>query len=115
LYREPAFDASPYHWLEFYVRGSSSADHHLWAFFNSEGDTELRKRPVDDCRYIEEGTIEAGTWKQVLIPLSDLNAGEEPLIRLSIQCSEASTAFWIDEIRFIGAAWQVYLPTVLRY
>jgi hypothetical protein len=114
LYRDPAFDASPYYWLEFYVRGSSLGEHHLWAFFYSEGGTELRKRPVDDCRYVEEGTIEAGTWKQVLIPLSDLNAGEEPLVQLSIQGSEAPTAFWIDEIRLIGAAWQVYLPAVLR-
>jgi hypothetical protein len=116
LHSDPPFDSGPYHWLEFYVRGSSSGEQHLWAFFNIEGDTELRKRPVDDCRYIEGGTIEAGTWKLVQIPLNDLNAAEKSLVRVSIQdrSGQASTAFWIDEIRLVGATWQVYLPLILK-
>jgi hypothetical protein len=114
LGRDPAFDSSPYYWLEFYVRGSSSADHqHLQTWFNKTDGTALRVRPVDDCRYIEAGTIDAGAWKQVFIPLGDLNAGDAFLSRLTIQ-TWGPTAFWVDEIRLIGAAWQVYLPAVLR-
>ncbi len=116
LHSDPAFDSSPYHWLEFYVRGSSSGEQHLAAFFNRDGDIELRKPPVDDCRYMEEGTIEADTWKQVLIPLSDLNAENKFLVRFSIQnrSDKTSTGFWIDDIRLVGAAWEVYLPVVQR-
>ncbi len=110
----PAFDSDPYHWLEFWVRGSSSGEQ-PWVFFNSED--ELRARPVGDCRYVEGGTIEAGIWKRVRIPLSDLNAAGRPLTRVSIQdrSGQASTAFWVDEIRLVGARpWSVCLPTVLR-
>lgn len=113
----PAFDSDPYYWLEFYVRGSSSGEQHLWALFYDEDGTELRKRPVDDCRYIEGGTIEAGTWKRVRIPLSDLDAAERSLTRIAIRNrnDEASTAFWVDEMRLVGAAtWRVYLPVGLR-
>ena len=109
----PAFDSDPYYWLEFYIRGSSSGEQHLWAFFYDEDGTELRKRPVDDCRYIEGETIEAGTWKRVRIPLSDLDATERSLTRIAIwnRNDEASTAFWVDEMRLVGAVtWWVYLP-----
>ena len=111
---QPTFSASPYHWLEFYVRGSPSGQQLLWAFVNAEDDIELRKRPADDCRYIEGGVIEAGTWKRVSIPLSDLNATGQSLVRVSIQdrSGQASTAFWVDELRLIGATWRVYLPVV---
>lgn len=108
----PTFSADSYHWLEFYVRGSPSGQQHLQAFVNAEGDNPLRNRPVDDCRYVEGGIIEAETWKCVRIPLSDLNATEQSLVRVSIQdrSGQASTAFWVDELRLVGATWRVYLP-----
>jgi hypothetical protein len=110
----PTFSASPYRWLEFYVRGSPSGQQHLWAFVNAEGDVELRRRPIDDCRYIEGGIIEAGTWKLARIPLSDLDATGRSLLRVSIQdrSGQASTAFWVDELRLVGATWRVYLPAI---
>ncbi len=110
----PVFSASPYHWLEFYVRGASSGQQHLWAFAHAEGDVELRKRPVDDCRYIEGGTIEAEAWKLVRIPQSDLNATGRSLVRVSIQdrSGQASTSFWLDELRLLGGTWRVYVPEV---
>lgn len=113
----PAFDSDPFYWLEFYIRGASSGEQHLWASFFDEDGTRLRQRPVDDCRYIEGGTIESGTWKLVRIPLSDLNAGGRSLAQIAIQNrnDEASTAFWVDEIRLVGAVtWRVYLPVRLR-
>ena len=111
----PAFSASPYHWLEFYVRGAPSGQQRLWAIVYAEGNIKLRKRPADDCRYIEGGIIEAGTWKRVRIPLSDLKATGQSLVRVSIQdrSGQASTAFWADELQLIGATWRVYLPEVL--
>jgi len=111
----PAFSASPYHWLEFYVRGAPSGQQRLWAFVNAEGDMEMRKRPVNDCRYIEGGGIEAEAWKRVRIPLSDLDATGRSLVRVSIQdrSGQASTAFWVDELQLIGATWRVHLPLVM--
>ena len=110
----PTFSSGPYHWLEFYVRGSPSGQQYLWALVNTEGDVALRKRPVDDCRYIDGGAIEAETWKLVRIPLSDLNATGQSLVRVSIQdrSGQAETAFWVDELRLIGATWRAYLPMV---
>lgn len=114
----PAFDSDPFYWLEFYVRGSSSGEQHVWVSFYDKDGIQLRKRPVEDCRYTEAGTIEAGTWKLVRIPLSDLNAAGRSLVRIAIQnrSGQASTAFWVDEIRLVGAVtWRVYLPVVLRH
>ena len=90
----------------------------LGVFFNNADGTELRKRPVDDCRYIEEGTIEVGVWKQVRIPLTDLNAAEPFLAKISIQdrSGQAPTLFWVDEIRLVAAKslHLLYLPCVMR-
>jgi hypothetical protein len=101
----PAFSSSQYHWLEFYVRGSSSSQPDLVAFFDGEDGTRLSPVPVNDCRHIEAGTIDAGTWKRVRIPLSDLNVPGLDLTRLSIQnkSSEDGALFWIDDIRLVGA------------
>jgi hypothetical protein len=113
----PAFDSAPYYWLEFYVRGFPPGEQHLWALFYEEDGTELRRRPVDDCRYMEGGTIEAGTWKRARIPLSHLNAADRTLVRVSIQdrSGQAPTGVWVDEIRLVGAVtWRRYLPMMLR-
>jgi len=103
------------------VPGSSPGEHHLWTAFNSDDGTELRARPVDDCRYIDQGIIEAGTWKRVRIPLSELNAAERSLSSIFIQNGgEQTTAFWVDEIRLVaatdghGAELPVYLPAVVN-
>ncbi len=101
----PAFTSGQYHWLEFYVRGSSSSQPDLVVFFDAEDGTRLSPVPVNDCRHMEGGTINAGTWKRVRIPLSDLNAPGLDLTRLSIQngSSEDRASFWIDDIRLVGA------------
>jgi hypothetical protein len=117
MFWHPGFDSDPYYWLEFYVRGSSLGGQRLTAFCRGEDGTELRRRPVNDCRYIEGGTIEPGTWKRVRIPLSDLNAAGRSLVTIAIQdrSGQGSNAFWVDEIRLVAAVtWRVYLPVVLR-
>jgi len=100
----PSFDSSPYYWLEFYVRASSPGTQ-LWAFFFDENGDELRKCPVDNCRYIEDGTIDVGVWKQVRIPLSDLNAADRSLTRVAIQdrSGNGTVEFWVDEMRLVAA------------
>jgi hypothetical protein len=115
----PAFSSGQYHWLEFYVRGSSSSQPILSAFFVAEDGTKLCQVPVNDCRHIEGGTIDADTWKRVTLPLSYLNDLGLPLVRLIIQdqSGQDSTSFWIDNLRLVGAkeslSRQVYLPLTL--
>jgi len=117
----PAFGSGQYHWLEFYVRGSSSSQPNLSVFFDAENGTKLVHVPVNDCRHIAAGTINAGTWKRVRIPLSYLNAPNLSLTRLTIQdkSGQGSALFWIDDLRLVGAkepefsSW-VYLPVVVR-
>jgi hypothetical protein len=114
----PAFSSGQYHWLEFYIRGSSTGEVHLSAYVSAEDGTELDRVPVDDCRHIGGGTIEAGTWKQVLIPLSDLNRTGSSLTRVTIQDQNSQgSSFWIDDLRLVGAkepSSRVYLPLVVR-
>jgi hypothetical protein len=100
----PAFATNGYQWLEFYIRGSPAAEPELDAFFWDAGGTELRKRWVNDCRYVEGGSIEAQAWKRVIIPLSHLDAEGRSLSQIAIQdrSGRASTTFWIDEIRLLG-------------
>jgi hypothetical protein len=108
------FDSAPYYWLEFYVR-KSSTEQQLRAFAHDENDSELRYRPVDDCRYTDEQPIEPGVWTRVRIPLSHLDASGRFLQRVSIKnYNPQLSSFWVDEIRLVGASWRVYLPMVIR-
>jgi len=112
----PAFNDSPYHWLEFQIRGDLSPDQHLVVYLTTEDGVEQDEVPVDDCRMIAEGTIEGDTWKQVRIPLSDLNRSGQRVNRITIQDrSSTGSTFWLDDLRLIGAqesSHQVMLPLV---
>jgi hypothetical protein len=116
-----AFDAQPYTWLEFYVRGGSAIEPELAVFFHAAdgaNGTALPSVPVNDCEYIAGGTIDSGTWKRVLIPLHELNGSGLGLVRLNIQNKDPqnTTQFWIDELRLVGAkepTAKVMLPLVI--
>lgn len=101
----PSFSTGGYQWLEFYVRGSAAGSQQLLAYLSDDGGAELRKRPVNDCRYVEGGVIEPGVWKRVLIPLSHLNANGKTLSRIFIQDGRGQTSntFWVDDIKLVGA------------
>lgn len=100
-----ALDTGRYYWLEFHVRGATPGGQQLRAFLHDEEGAELHKRPVDDCRYVEDGAIAAGTWKRVRIPLHHLNLSGRPVTRVNLQdrSGQAGTAFWVDELRFVAA------------
>jgi hypothetical protein len=107
-------DSSPYYWLELYVYKSTDASSVVvWA--NDENDQELRKRPVEDCRYTDGVPIAPGVWTRVRIPLRDLNASNRMLQRLSIgNNSDQPFTFYVDEVRFVGALWRRFLPMTLK-
>ena len=111
----PAFDTGGYYWLEFYICGAPGGRQHLWAFFHDANDEELRKRRVDDCRYIPGGIIDDSEWQHLLIPLEDLNAANKSAVRVCLQDrSGQGASFWVDEIRLVGAVWKVYLPLLMK-
>jgi hypothetical protein len=86
---------------------------HLWAFFQLGDGSELRKRPIDDCRYLDSATIEPGRWAHVLIPLADLRATGQWVSRVSFQDRTGEGgAFWVDEIRLAAARWRANLPVI---
>ena len=111
----PAFDTSDYYWLEFYIRGAPTGQQRLWAFFHDQNDAELRKRRVDDCRYIPGGIIDGSGWQHLLIPLEDLDAADKSTVRVCLQDrSDVGASFWVDEIRLVGVVWRVYLPLLMK-
>ena len=105
LHVDPAVDPAAYHWLEFYIRGSAESEVGLWAFVYTEDGAEQGKRRVDDPRYLQDGTIEAGAWKRVLIPLEDLNPDRLAFTRIVFQdrTGDGTSTFWVDDIRLMGA------------
>ena len=109
-----SLDSTPYHWLELYVQKSSAAQE-LAAFASDGDDTELRYRPLEDCRYTDGKPIKSDVWTRVRIPLEHLDAAERQLQRISIKNhSSHPSSFWVDEVRLVAAAWVVYLPVIVR-
>ena len=110
-----AFDANPYHWIEFYVRGNSpQANEQLWLTLTTDNGLLVRAR-VDYYRHIANGRIEPGIWKRVLIPLESLGAEGQNLTGVVIQDRSGQGAtLWLDEIRLVGAKIGVALPLILR-
>jgi len=108
----PAFASYSYHFLEFYVRDSGGTEPQLWVYFYDRDGNPLLRTPVNDPSYIEGGTIEAGSWKHVLIPLAEMGAGRKRLSRFSLQdrSGQGTSSFWVDDLRLIGATWQGERP-----
>ncbi len=107
------FDSSPYYWIEFFIRKSSS-DQVLMVNIYDENDEELRYRPVDDCRYTEGVVIDPELWTRIQIPLSHLDATDRLLQRFVISnYQDDPSNFWVDEVRFVGGMWSIYLPSLM--
>jgi hypothetical protein len=106
------FPSYSYYFLEFSIRSSGGAEPQLWAYFHGHEGRSLVRAAVNDTRYIEGGNIEPGRWKHVSIPLADLGAARRFLSRLSIQdrSGRGTATFWIDDLRIVGAKWQVERP-----
>jgi hypothetical protein len=110
----PSFYTHPYYFLEFYILKSSS-DQELRVFAHDDTDAALRYRPIDDCRYTNGQPIEPGVWTRVRIPLSHLDASGRLIQRVSIMNNSTQPiAYSVDEMRFVGATWRVFLPRVFQ-
>jgi len=64
----------------------------------------LFKRHLDDCRYLDGGTLRPDTWNRVLIPLAHLGIPGHQITRVAIQNdSTQPVSFWVDTIRLVGS------------
>lgn len=99
-----AFPADAYTWLELYLRPGQGDTHPLEAFFYDDSGQELFKRHLDDCRYVEGGTLQPDAWNRVLIPLEHLGVSGHQVARITIQNdSTQPVSFWVDAIRLVGS------------
>ncbi len=119
LRRNSPFSTREYRWLEFDVRGSSEGEPRLRVYLETAAGERLVIAPVNDCRHIAGGHIEADVWKRVRIPLRDLNPEGLEVVRLTIQnaSGDPSPLFWLDNLRLVPArepTHRVFLPLVAR-
>lgn len=119
LRRTTPFSSEEYWWLELDVQGSSDEEPQLRVYLETADGVRLPAAPVNDCRNIPGGHIEANVWKRVRILLHHLNPDNLPVARLTIQniSGDPSSLFWVDNIRLVGAeepAYQVFLPLAAR-
>jgi hypothetical protein len=117
----PPFATSEYRWLEFAVLGGQEGIR-LQVYLYTEDGRALCGVPVNDPRYIKDGSISTQEWRTVRLPLTYLNDPDVPVTRLSIQSREESRSvtLWIDEIRFVAAQYgepsgTVFIPLSINY
>jgi hypothetical protein len=99
------FISSPYHYVIFFIRGSEGTEPRLWAYFHDQNGTALGRALVNDPRFIENGHIEPGRWKPVIIPLRTIRAARRLLAGFSIQdqSGRGTGTFWVDSLQIVGA------------
>jgi Glycosyl hydrolases family 18 len=86
--------------LEFYIHGGTAGGQNLRVgLVDTNG--ALPKVPLNS--YVENGSVAAGTWRKVSIPLSALSAGTAHIVRLVVQeaAGVSPQTFYVDEIRFV--------------
>jgi len=103
----PDLDTSPYYWLEFYLQ-EPSIEQAIRLFI----DDEYTAAPVDICRYVD-GAVQPNSWMHVRVPLLDLAAADRKIQNVVVKnYSDQPAQFSIDDMRFMGAQWTVYLPAI---
>ena len=86
--------------IEFYVHGGTAGGQQLRVQLADTGGW-LTKLPIDS--YIAGGSVAAGTWRKVSIPLSSLGVTTNRITKLVIQDGSGSVqpTFYVDEISFV--------------
>lgn len=87
--------------LEFYVHGGTAGGQDMVVQLGEPDGTWLAQIPVNS--YVESGSVAAGTWRKVSIPLSTLGVTSHPITELTIvdDAGGAQPTFYVDDIRFV--------------
>jgi hypothetical protein len=106
-----------YHWLEFHIR-SNVDNPPVTVYVETEDGAGQEHVPVNYCAHIQGGKIAADAWKQVRIPLYDLNRSGQRITRINLQYGgDLPATLYVDNIRLVGAkvsSTRVFLPLVTR-
>ncbi len=96
-----AFDTTPYDTLRFYVNGEAKGGQVL-AVMAYRTDTQAWTNLVGIDKYTEGGSVVAGQWRLVDIPLDVLGFQDAPISRIAIQGITGSPqpAVSVDDIAF---------------
>jgi chitinase len=87
--------------LEFYVHGGTAGGQDLDVQL---GDTGAWRTKVQMSGYVEGGSVAAGAWRKVSIPLAALGiSGTYPVHKVVIQDGMGGTqpTFYVDQVRFV--------------
>lgn len=87
--------------LEFYVHGGTAGGQNVRVYLVDSNGTSLTKVPLNS--YVEGGSVAAGAWRKVSIPLSAMGVGTNPVQRLVFQdgAGGVQPTFHLDYIRFV--------------
>jgi len=99
------FGTGPWESIAFRIHGGNTGGQSLKIFVHSEGG-QGAEVALSDPRYIEGGTVAAGQWRLVVIPLKDLGADNRGVTRFNLQTATADdpTIFFVDDVRLVTAA-----------
>jgi GH18 family chitinase len=87
--------------LEFYVHGGTAGGQNLRVYLSDMSGTSLTKVALNS--YVDGGSVAAGAWRKVSIPLSAMGSNGNPITRVVVQDGSGGTqpTFYLDDIRFV--------------
>jgi len=91
--------------LRFQIHGGSVGDQQLQVFLHTPDGGPVSVGPaisLNNPAYIDGGSVDAGIWKEVNIPLADLHGADRTISRVSIQAVDDSPLFYIDDVRLVA-------------
>lgn len=105
-FRHADFSTASLEALTFYIHGGSSGGQQFEVYLHGAGGgggSELPPISLNNPAYIEGGTISAGVWKLVTIPLADLSGSNRLISRVTIQAVGEQPLFYVDDMRLTGS------------
>jgi alpha-N-arabinofuranosidase len=106
-FRHADFYTGSWEALEFYIHGGTNGGQQLLVFLHGAGGgqsgTELPSVSLNDPAYIDGGTVDAGIWKRVRIPLANLSGANTVISRVNVQAEGDQPLFHLDAMRLVAS------------
>lgn len=96
-----AFNPAGFTRLEFWIHGGSSGGQNLVVYVEDAGGASLPHASVN--AYVAGGSVVAGAWRKVSIPLSALGVSSYAIEQVAIHDETGGVAptFYVDDIQFV--------------
>lgn len=105
-FRRADFSTASLEVLTFYIHGGNSGEQQFQVYLHGSGGgggSELPPISLNNPAYLEGGTVSAGVWKLVTIPLADLQGTNRLISRVTIQAIGEQPLFYVDDMRLTGS------------